>query len=229
MKKRILVIDDEIQIQRFMKASLLAEGFDYISALNAQDGLKLAREQSPQLIVLDLGLPDRDGSWFLEQFRVWSRVPVLVLTARDEEDEKVRLFQSGANDYLSKPFGIKELIARIRVLLRDLSTISTNDKLLHCGEITLDVTNHKIWLSKKTIFLTKKEFSLLHLFLRNPNVLITHKTLLQSIWGELHTDDIHYSRILVSQLRKKIQDDVDSPRYIITEPGLGYRFTCAEQ
>lgn len=229
MKQRILVIDDEVQIQRFMKISLSAEGFDYISALNAHEGLRQAREQCPELVILDLGLPDRDGSWFLQHFRVWSRVPVLVLTARDEEEEKVKLLNAGANDYLSKPFGIKELIARIRVLLRDLGATTIDNNVLHCGEITLDILNHKTWLSEQPIILTKKEFCLLRIFLQSPNVLITHKTLLVSIWGEFHTDDTHYLRILVSQLRKKIQDDVELPSYIITEPGIGYRFSCSKK
>lgn len=229
MKQRILVIDDETQIQRFMKISLSTEGFEYTSALNATDGLRLAREQSPDLIILDLGLPDKDGSWLLEELRTWSRIPVLVLTARDEEDEKVSLFDAGANDYLSKPFGIKELIARVRVLLRDLGTTSERVGILYCGDITLDVVNHKVWLKTRPLSLTKKEFNLLQCMMQHPNSLITHQYLLRYIWGELHTDDTHYLRILVSQLRKKLGDDVNVPHFIINEPGIGYRFCCSKQ
>lgn len=226
MAHRILVVDDETQIQRFMKISLSAEAFEYIPALTAADGLILARDKSPDLIILDLGLPDRDGSWLLAQLRMWSQIPVLVLTARDEEDEKVRLLNAGANDYLSKPFGIKELVARVKVLLRDLAISTVEPVILQCGGIYLDTAEHKAWLNDSPIVLTKKEFILLRYLMRNPNVLLTHQHLLQHIWGELHTDDTHYLRILVSQLRKKIEDEVNTPNYIITEPGIGYRLVC---
>lgn len=225
MKQHILVIDDEVQIQRFMKISLTTEGFEYTSALNANDGLKLAREQSPDLIILDLGLPDRDGSWLLQQLRTWSAIPVLVLTARDEEDEKVSLFEAGANDYLSKPFGIKELIARVRVLLRDLGAANEHLSILRCGNITLDMPNHKVWLKERLISLTKKEFKLLQCMMQRPDTLLTHHYLLQYIWGELHTEDTHYLRILVSQLRKKLEDDFNMHSVIVNEPGIGYRLT----
>mgnify|MGYP003677597492 CR=1 FL=1 len=229
MKQRILVVDDEAQIQLFMKISLTAEAFEYIPALNATDGLILARDKAPDLIILDLGLPDKDGSWLLKQLRTWSLIPVLVLTARDEEDEKVRLLNAGANDYLSKPFGIKELIARVRVLLRDLGAPSLECSILQCGDIVLETANHKVWLSKRPVSLTKKEFILLRYMMQSPNALITHEQLLHHIWGELHTDDTHYLRILVSQLRKKLDEDANASSYIINEPGIGYRFTCPEK
>ncbi|MEG3766216.1 response regulator transcription factor, partial [Alteromonas sp. 14N.309.X.WAT.G.H12] len=171
MKPRILVIDDEMQIQRFMKISLAAEGFDYVSALNALDGLRVVREQEPALVILDLGLPDKDGSWLLSQLRSYSQIPVLVLTARDEEDEKVRLLNAGANDYLSKPFGIKELIARIRVLLRDLSVPKTYSPILRCGDIELNTEEHAAWHKNTRVSLTKKEFLLLRYLMSKPNAL----------------------------------------------------------
>ena len=226
MAQRILVVDDETQIQRFMKISLCAEAFEYIPALTAADGLALARDKSPDLIILDLGLPDRDGSWLLAQLRMWSQIPVLVLTARDEEDEKVRLLNAGANDYLSKPFGIKELIARVRVLLRDLGPSIREPVILQCGGIHLDTAEHKVCLNGSPVLLTKKEFILLRYLMQHPNLLLTHQCLLQHIWGELHTGDTHYLRILVSMLRKKLEDDVNAPNYIITEPGIGYRLVC---
>lgn len=226
MAQRILVVDDEMQIQRFMKISLSAEAFEYIPALTAADGLALARDKSPDLIILDLGLPDRDGSWLLAQLRMWSQIPVLVLTARDEEDEKVRLLNAGANDYLSKPFGIKELIARVKVLLRDLGPSIKQSVLLQCGGIYLDTAEHKVHLNGSPLVLTKKEFILLRYLMQQPNVLLTHQCLLQHIWGKLHTDDTHYLRILVSQLRKKLEVDVNAPSYIVTEPGIGYRLVC---
>ncbi|MFS1703802.1 response regulator transcription factor [Alteromonas sp. AMM-1] len=226
MRPRILVIDDEVQIQRFMKISLAAEGFEYISALNATDGLKIVREQSPDIIILDLGLPDKDGSWLLSQLRVSSQTPVLVLTARDEEDEKVRLLNEGANDYLSKPFGIKELIARIKVLLRDLRGTTVLSPVLMCGDLSIDTAQRTVRLKNFSVPLTKKEYCLLRYLMSNPNALFTHQQLLHHIWGETHTDDTHYLRILVSQLRKKLEDDSNAPKYIITEPGIGYRLLC---
>lgn len=229
MKPLILVIDDEMQIQRFMKISLAAEGFDYLSALNAIDGLRVIREQMPSLIILDLGLPDKDGSWLLSQLRPHSQIPVLVLTARDEEDEKVRLLDAGANDYLSKPFGIKELIARVKVLLRDLSAPEAYSPVLRCGEITLNIEEHAVWCNDRAVSLTKKEFILLRHLMSKPNTLFTHQQLLHHIWGATHTDDSHYLRILVSQLRKKLEDDSNSPELIITEPGIGYRLICCSR
>ncbi|MBU2979535.1 response regulator transcription factor [Alteromonas sp. C1M14] len=226
MKPRILVIDDEMQIQRFMKISLAAEGFDYVSALNALDGLRVVREQEPALVILDLGLPDKDGSWLLSQLRTYSQIPVLVLTARDEEDEKVRLLNAGANDYLSKPFGIKELIARIRVLLRDLTVPKTYSPILRCGDIELNTEEHAVWHKNTPVSLTKKEFLLLRYLMSKPNALFTHQQLLHHIWGATHTEDTHYLRIVVSQLRKKLEDDSNAPAYIITEPGIGYRLIC---
>ena len=229
MKSRILVIDDEMQIQRFMKISLAAEGFDYVSALTALEGLTVIREQAPSLVILDLGLPDKDGSWLLSQLRAYSQIPVLVLTARDEEDEKVRLLNAGANDYLSKPFGIKELIARIRVLLRDLRAPEMHSSVLQCGDITLNTEEHVVWRSDTPVQLTKKEFCLLHYLMRKPNALFTQQQLLHHIWGATHTDDTHYLRILVSQLRKKLENDSHAPELIITEPGIGYRLICCSR
>lgn len=226
MKPRILVIDDEMQIQRFMKISLAAEGFDYLSAHNAIDALRVFREQYPNLVILDLGLPDKDGSWLLSELRTYSQIPVLVLTARDEEEEKVRLLNAGANDYLSKPFGIKELIARVKVLLRDLSLPEAYSSILRCGGITLNSEEHAVWRDDTPVTLTKKEFSLLRYLMSKPNALFTHQQLLNHIWGATHTEDTHYLRILVSQLRKKLEDDSHAPELIITEPGIGYRLIC---
>lgn len=229
MKPRILVIDDEAHIQRFMKISLTAEGFDYLSAHTAMDGLDCIRNKHPALIILDLGLPDKDGGWLLSQLRSWSKTPVLVLTARDEEDEKVRLLTAGANDYLSKPFGIRELIARVRVLLRDVGESVSRPSRLECGDISLDTTTREVMRCGRIVSLTKKEFTLLNYLMGSANCLIKHEQLLHHIWGEYHTEDTHYLRILISQLRKKLEDDVNTPKYIITEPGIGYRFICSPE
>lgn len=226
MKPTILVIDDEPQIRRFMRISLGAEGFSYLEAESAARGLELAASNRPDLIILDLGLPDQDGSTTLKALRQWSRVPVLVLTARDAEEEKVKLLEGGANDYLSKPFGIKELIARVRVLLRDLpgQPPSTDAKTLDFGALVIDSENHKAYLSGTPLPLTRKELSVLSYLAKNHGRLVSHESVLTEIWGESHNEDTHYLRIVVSQLRKKLADNPDAPEFIKTEPGIGYRF-----
>ncbi len=223
MSKTILLIDDEIHIRRFIRISLVAEGFQYLEAENARDGLALAFSSQPDLIVLDLGLPDIDGFWCLQQLRQHQKTPVLILTARDAEDEKVRLLEAGANDYLSKPFGIRELIVRIKVLLRDLSH-AHEPEILEVGDIRIDRQNHLAWHCQKQLQLSKKEFALLLVLTEHAEQLITQASLLRRIWGDSHVEDGHYLRILVSQLRKKLNDDANHPLYIVTEPGIGYRF-----
>lgn len=190
---RILVIDDEPQIRRFMRASLTAEGYTYLEAATAEQGIKQVIGQSPHLVILDLGLPDADGYQVMRQLREWSQVPVLVLTARDDELQKVKLLEGGANDYLTKPFGIRELMARIHVLLRDLSDQQpTAEAQLRFGELLIDREQHKVFLQNEIVNLSRKEYALLD--------------------------------FLVSQVRKKLKDDPAHPRYIETEPGVGYRF-----
>ena len=225
MKPRILLIDDEPQIRRFMRLSLIAENFDYLEAGNAAEGLACINQNAPNLVILDLGLPDRDGFTLLRDIRRASLLPVLVLSARDTEQEKVRLLEAGANDYLTKPFGIHELIARIRVLLRDLPTLTdTPVKPLILGTLTLDIPNHTASINGDPLNLSPKEFALLGCLAQHAGMLLTHTYLLNHIWGEYHTEDTHYLRILVSQLRKKLKDEADTPRFIQNEPGVGYRF-----
>lgn len=226
MKPTILVIDDEPQIRRFMRISLGAEGFSYLEAESAARGLELASRYRPDLIILDLGLPDQDGFTTLQALRRWSRVPVLVLTARDAEEEKVKLLEGGANDYLSKPFGIKELIARLRVLLRDLpgQQPPTPPRKLDFGTLVIDPENHEAYLSGRPLALARKEFAVLSYLAKNHGRLMTHESVLTEVWGESHNEDTHYLRIVVSQLRKKLADNPDAPEFIKTEPGIGYRF-----
>ncbi|QTR50897.1 response regulator [Candidatus Thiothrix anitrata] len=227
MQQRILLIDDEVQIRRFMRISLQAEGFVYLEASTARQGIDMIALESPDLVILDLGLPDEDGFKVLQTLRSWSNLPVLVLTARDAEEEKVKLLEGGANDYLSKPFGIRELIARVRVLLRDLkesSSEETTPARLVFNELEIDIPNHQVWHKAQLLTLSRKEFALLVMLARHPGRLITQQQLLTSIWGKSHVEDTHYLRIFVSQLRKKLQDNADDPTYILTEPGIGYRF-----
>lgn len=227
MQQRILVIDDEVQIRRFMRISLQAEGFTYLEAGTARQGIDMIALESPDLVILDLGLPDEDGFKVLQTLRSWSNLPVLVLTARDAEEEKVKLLEGGANDYLSKPFGIRELIARVRVLLRDLTEGGTEEDTparLVFRDLEIDIPNHQVWHKAQLLTLSRKEFALLVMLARHPGRLITQQQLLTSLWGKSHVEDTHYLRIFVSQLRKKLQDNPDEPTYILTEPGIGYRF-----
>ncbi|MBU0655997.1 MAG: response regulator [Gammaproteobacteria bacterium] len=227
MTQRILVIDDEVQIQRFMRISLQAEGFAYLEATTARQGIELIAREQPDLVILDLGLPDADGFTVLQGLRSWSQLPVLVLTARDAEEEKVKLLEGGANDYLSKPFGIRELVARVRVLLRgrgDFPAEASAPARLVFPDLVIDLPNHQVWHKGQLLVLSRKEFALLAMLASQPGRLIMQQQLLSAIWGKTHVEDTHYLRIFVSQLRKKLQDDADSPAYILTEPGIGYRF-----
>ncbi|WP_194362684.1 response regulator [Neptunicella marina] len=222
--QRILVIDDEPQIRRFIRISLTAENFEFLEATTAAEGLEIASTEKPDLIVLDLGLPDQDGFKVLKRLREWTNVPVLILTARDAEEEKVKLLVGGANDYLSKPFGIKELIARIKVLLRDLTDNQQEKTILEFRDLRIDIPNHQAWIHDEKLSLSRKEFAMLSFLASHPDQLVTQQQLLEKIWGASHSGDTHYLRIFVSLLRKKLNDDPDNPSFIKTEPGVGYRF-----
>ncbi|MCS6210283.1 response regulator transcription factor [Shewanella baltica] len=224
MAYKVLVVDDEAQIHTFMRISLEAEGFEYHGAASIASALAQYQAQQPHVLVLDLGLPDGDGITLLQTIRQHDKVPVLILTARDQEEEKIRLLEAGANDYLSKPFGIRELIVRIKVLVRDLVDTSSGADMLQFGPLTLQKSSHQCWLNQQEIALTKKEFALLVQLMSHPGQLLKQSDLLRNIWGETHQEDGHYLRILVSQLRKKLNDS-DEQQLIKTEPGLGYRLT----
>lgn len=224
MAYKVLVVDDEAQIHTFMRISLEAEGFEYHGAASIASALAQYHAQQPHVLVLDLGLPDGDGISLLQTLRQSDKVPVLILTARDQEEEKIRLLEAGANDYLSKPFGIRELIARIKVLVRDLVDKPPLSDLLQFGALKLQKSTHQLWLDQQEIALTKKEFALIETLMSHPGQLVKQTELLRDIWGETHTDDSHYLRILVSQLRKKLNDSTEQ-QLIKTEAGLGYRLT----
>ncbi|WP_017220712.1 response regulator transcription factor [Moritella dasanensis] len=223
MTYTVLVVDDEPQIHTFMRISLTAEGFHYVGATSIKSAQEAFRQERPHIVVLDLGLPDGDGAQFLHSIRKTAKTPVLILTARDQEEEKVRLFEAGANDYLSKPFGIKELIVRIKVLVRDLVQTAPLADVLVSGQLKLQKSTNQVWLDNKAIALTKKEFSFIEKLLNQPGKLVKQEEFLEDIWGHTHRDDSHYLRILVSQLRKKLNDTADLQQLIKTESGLGYR------
>jgi two-component system, OmpR family, KDP operon response regulator KdpE len=220
----VLVIDDEPQIRKFVDISLRSQGYATLLAETGQQGLTLLASKGADIVVLDLGLPDMDGRQVLQELRQWSRVPVIVLTVRSDEDEKVALLDAGANDYVTKPFGVEELLARIRALLRNAGGAANAPKVFDDGELHIDLARREVRLHGKSVILARKEFALLALLASHPDQLITQTQLLREMWGPSHEDDAHYLRILVGKLRHKLGDDASAPRYIVTEPGVGLKF-----
>ncbi|WP_447938538.1 response regulator [Pseudoxanthomonas mexicana] len=226
---RILVIDDEPQIRRFLDISLRAQGYVVALAESGRAGLAELAAHGADLVVLDIGLPDLDGHGVLRELRQWSPVPVIMLTVRDGEGEKVAALDGGANDYVTKPFGVQELMARIRGLLR--ARIAPADAAMPVfddGHLHVDLGRREVTLDGEPVALSRKEFALLALLLQHPGRVVTQPQLLRELWGPTHQDDTHYLRILVGKLRQKLGDDATAPRYIATEPGVGLRFIARE-
>jgi two-component system, OmpR family, KDP operon response regulator KdpE len=221
---RILVIDDEAQIRRFLDIGLRAEGYEVLLAANAADGLALAATQSPDLVILDIGLPDREGHDVLAELRQWSQVPVLMLSVRDAESEKVRALDHGANDYVTKPFGIQELMARLRALLRNRPGEPELPPRYDDGHLAVDMARREVRLDGALLSLTRKEYAVLALLLHHAGRVVTQQQLLREVWGPTHTSDSQYLRIVIGKLRQKLGDDAANPRWVKTEPGVGHRF-----
>jgi two-component system, OmpR family, KDP operon response regulator KdpE len=223
---RVLVIDDEAQIRRFLDIGLRAEGYQVLLAATGQEGLGLAVTQSPDVVVLDIGLPDMEGHDVLREIRTWSEVPVLMLSVRDSESEKVRALDHGANDYVTKPFGIQELMARLRVLLRQGAKGGQADAPVRYddGSLVIDLARREVLLDGAPVALTRKEFAVLSLLVRHPGRVVSQQQILREVWGATHTQDTHYLRIVMGKLRLKLGDDPSTPRWLKTEPGVGYRF-----
>lgn len=220
---RILVIDDEVPIRRFLRVPLEAEGHSVTEAGTAREGILAVAREQPGLVILDLGLPDADGLAVLREIRGWSQVPVLVLSVRSDEAGKVAALDAGAQDYVVKPFGMKELLARIRSLLRDRAGPSA-PAIIEIADLRIDPGNHAVTQSGRSLHLTRREFDLLWLLASQAGRLVTQAMILKSLWGPAHTEDSQYLRVYVRQLRQKLGDDAANPRYIMTEPGIGYRF-----
>ncbi len=223
-RPQILVVDDEPQIQRFLKPALTAAGYEMIRAMDGAEALAAVRAHAPDVVVLDLGLPDLDGKEVITLLRRQSETPIIVLSARGEESEKIAALDRGADDYVAKPFGIGELLARIRVALR--ATAGGGEvqaTVLACGPLTVDLAGHKATLAGEPVRLTPKEFDLLVALLRASGRVMTHKALLARVWGAGHTEDTQYLRVFIGQLRQKLEKDPASPTLILTEPGVGYR------
>ncbi len=222
---RILVIDDEDQIRRFLRISLRSQGYQVLEAETAREGLELAATHAPDLIVLDLGLPDADGDTVLTELRSWSAVPVMILSVRASEHEKVVLLDNGANDYVTKPFGIQEFLARVRNLLRlPMKTDARDGGVYDDGHLRIDLAKRQVAVAGRSAHLTRKEFAVLKTLVTHSDQVITQTQLLREIWGPTHTRDTHYLRNFVGKIRHKLGDDSGEPRYVQTESGVGYRF-----
>lgn len=220
---RILVVDDEAPIRRFLRVALEAEGYGVIEAGTAREGLAMAAREAPALVVLDLGLPDADGLSVLRDLRAWSPVPVLILSVRADEGDKVAALDAGAQDYVVKPFGVKEFLARVRGLLRDRGTEAVSS-VLTVGPLMIDAVDHSASLEGAPLHLTRREFDLLWMLASHRGRLVTQSMILRAIWGPAHAEDSQYLRVYIRQLRQKLGDDATNPRFIATEPGIGYRF-----
>ena len=219
----VLVIDDEPQIRKFLRISLVSQGYNVLEAATGAEGLSQAALNKPDVLVLDLGLPDMDGQQVLREFREWSNAPVLVLSVRASETQKVQALDGGANDYVTKPFGIQEFLARIRALLRQAPTGEAQQAAVELGPLTIDLAFRRVLLDGVEVALTRKEYAVLAQLARHPGRVITQQQLLKDIWGPSHIENSHYLRIVVGHLRQKLADEPTSPRFIATEAGVGYR------
>jgi two-component system, OmpR family, KDP operon response regulator KdpE len=219
----VLLIDDEPKIRRFLRAGFELNGFAVLEAENATEALKIATFSAPDLIILDLALPDLHGTEVLERIRAWSNVPIIILSVVAAEDEKVRLLQGGADDYVVKPFGMAELLARSEAALRRYFKSATENPVVTAGPLSVDLVSRTVSLNGSRVNLTRKEYRLLHILAMHVGLVVTHDHLLKEIWTGNQRDNIQYLRILVRKLRQKIESDPNDPRLLITESGVGYR------
>jgi two-component system, OmpR family, KDP operon response regulator KdpE len=221
MSARVLVVDDEPQILRALQTNLRGAGYEVVTAANAEDALTEAAMRPPDAVILDLVLPDGHGTEFARQLRRWSRAPILVLSAVGDEQEKVAALDAGADDYVTKPFGVDELLARLRAALR--RALPSTDPVLEIGDLVVDLEARSVSVAGRRVALTPHEFELLRFLAQNEGKLLTHRMILREVWGPLYGDESHYLHVYVSQLRRKIEDDPARPKYILTEAGAGYR------
>jgi two-component system KDP operon response regulator KdpE len=224
----ILVIDDEPQMRRFLRVSLTNAGYQVLEAENGEQGLSQAAARNPDLVLLDLGLPDQDGLSVTTRLREWSKSPIIVISARGREEDKVTALDQGADDYLTKPFGVGELLARIRVALRHAATEGSGTPEFVLGELKLDFSRRQVFVRNTEVHLTPIEYKLLTLLVKNAGRVITHRQLLREVWGPNSVEHTHYLRVYMGQLRHKIEENPSRPRYIVTEPGVGYRIRLQE-
>lgn len=220
----ILVVDDEPQIRKFLRISLHAHGYVVVEAIRGQDGIEKCATAQPDLVVLDLGLPDMDGKEVVTRIREWSDVPIIVLSVRAGETEKVAALDAGANDYVTKPFGIAELLARVRAALRlHRGHNGEPPATIDVGQLHIDLARHKVMLAGAEVKLSRKEFDILRILAMNAGHIVTHPQLLREVWGPAQESEVHYLRVYIGHLRQKLGDDSADPKYIGNEPGVGYR------
>lgn len=223
----ILIIDDEVQIRRLLEITLQSNGYNTCESVNGKEGLNLAANRQPGLIILDLGLPDGSGHSVLKQLREWYTNPIIILSVQSNEEDIVKALDNGANDYLVKPFRTGELLARIRSALRK-NSFEENDPVLDFGELQMDLNLRTVKKKNESIKLTATEYKLMALFAQNAGKVLTHQYLLREVWGPGYINQSQYLRVFIAQLRKKIEDDANRPVYIITESGVGYRFMAKD-
>lgn len=228
----ILVIDDEPQILRAMRTILAEKQFKVTTANRGEEGLALAAANEPDLVILDLGLPDLDGVEVCARLREWTQVPIIILSVRDSERDKVAALDQGADDYLTKPFGIEELLARVRVALRHSAPLQngqgSQSKIVKAGPLTIDLAWHVVKRGEEEVKLTGTEYKLLAYLAGHHGRVLTHQSILRRVWGDADADHTEYLRVYIRQLRKKLESDPERPQYILTEPGIGYRFIADE-
>jgi len=222
---RVLVIDDEPQILRALRRSLEAQDYDVATAEGAEEGLALAAARTPNLVVLDLGLPDLEGTEVIRRLRSWTDVPVIVLSVREGRADKIEALDAGADDYVTKPFDVEELLARMRAALRRTDDDLASEPELSYGDLQVDLARRLVRLGNDLVHLTPNEYALLEAMVMNPGKLLTHQWLLRRVWGRGYGNESHYLHVYVRQLRQKLGDDAAMPRFIITEPGVGYRWS----
>jgi two-component system, OmpR family, KDP operon response regulator KdpE len=221
----VLVIDDEVQIRRFLRAGFELEAFTVQEAATGAEGIRAATLKPVDLVIVDLELPDMDGAEIVERLRSWSKVPIIVLSVRSSEEEKVRLLELGADDYVVKPFGMAELLARARAALRRQVSGQQGDPVVRAGPLTIDLAARTVSIDGRAISLSPKEYRLLQVLAQHAGNVVTHLHLLREVWGNAHSDDAHYLRIFVRKLRQKIEKDPTQPRILTTELGVGYRLS----
>lgn len=225
----VLLIEDEPEIRRFLRTTLPEHGFKFSEAVTGQDGLAQAKARNPDLILLDLGLPDLEGTEVIRRLREWTPTPIIVLSARDQEQVKVAALDLGADDYVTKPFGVNELLARMRATLRQMAraSVEQGDPVFTTGQLRVDLGRRQVFVSDEEVHLTPIEYKLLTTLVRYAGKVVTHRQLLKEVWGPLHVDEGHYLRVYMRQLRNKLEANPAQPQYLLTELGVGYRLRAA--
>jgi two-component system KDP operon response regulator KdpE len=228
---KLLLVEDEVQIRKLLNMSMSEHGYVLIEAGTAKEALEHIANSQPQIIVLDLGLPDMDGVELTRKIREWSNIPIIVISARGREDDKVKALDAGADDYLTKPFGLAELLARLRVSLRRLGQADDvqESPIFQLGRLKVDLVKRRVFADNNEVHLTPTEYKMLLVFIRNRDKVITQHQMLREVWGEAYTNELHYLRVYMAQLRHKLEENPARPVYLLTEPGIGYRLAVESE